>query len=175
MECDRLDAEAAVPVLVQVSSGQTLPIGGMSWSGSAVPVMPNSPKKQVRVMRPDQLEVVISSGAMTRLAGVSKTLTGSEGIHMAVATIPPGRCSTAHYHTNCESAIYVAAGRGLFLSGDRLEREDEIGPGDFIYVPSEANHQPVNTSKTEPLVLIVARNTPVELVVELESLGRQDC
>ena len=137
--------------------------------------MSSSARKQVRVTKPDQLEVEISSGAMTRLAGVSKTLTGSEGIHLAVSTVPPGRCSTTHYHTNCESAIYVMSGRGLFLCGDRLEREVEIGPGDFIYVPPDASHQPVNTSKTEPLVLIVARNAPVELVVELRSLGRKDC
>jgi uncharacterized RmlC-like cupin family protein len=112
---------------------------------------------------------------MTRLAGVSQSLTGSTGIHLAIATVPPGRCSTAHYHTNCESAIYVVSGSGLFLSGDDLEKEDEIGPGDFIYVPPDSNHQPVNTSETENLVLIVARNAPVELVVELASLGRRDC
>jgi uncharacterized RmlC-like cupin family protein len=131
--------------------------------------------RQIKVVRRDQLEVEVSSGAMTRLAGVSKTLTGSAGIHLAIATVPAGRCSGAHYHTNCESAIYVASGRGLFLCGDKLERELEIGPGDFIYVPPDANHQPVNTSATEPLVLIVARNAPVELVVELAGLGRKDC
>jgi uncharacterized RmlC-like cupin family protein len=112
---------------------------------------------------------------MTRLAGVSKTLTGSEGIHLAIATVPPGMCSTTHYHTNCESAIYVLSGRGLFLSGDNLDEELAIGAGDFIFVPPDAPHQPVNMSATEPLVLIVARNAPVELVVELSDLGRQDC
>ncbi len=131
--------------------------------------------KQVKVIRPDQQEVEVSSGAMTRLAGVSKALTGSVGIHLAVSTVPPGRCSTTHYHTNCESAIYVVSGHGLFLAGDQLEVSNEIGPGDFIYVPPGAAHQPVNTSRTEPLVLIVARNAPVELVVELPGLGRKDC
>jgi uncharacterized RmlC-like cupin family protein len=131
--------------------------------------------KQIRITRPDGLEVEVSSGAMTRLAGVSKALSGSEGIHLAIATVPPGRCSTAHYHTNCESAIYVVSGRGLFLHGDDLEVEETIGPGDFIYVPAEANHQPVNTSENDDLVLVVARNAPVELVVELDGLGRKDC
>jgi uncharacterized RmlC-like cupin family protein len=42
-----------------------------------------------------------------------------------------------------------------------------IGPGDFIHVPADAPHQPVNDSTIEPMVLIVARNAPVELVVEL--------
>ena len=127
------------------------------------------------VIRKDNTEVEVNSGAMTRMAGVSERLTGSTGIHLAIATVPPGRCSTTHYHTNCESAIYVVSGEGLFLSGPKLEKEDEIGPGDFIYVPPDSNHQPVNTSKNDDLVLVVARNTPVELVVELTSLGRKDC
>jgi uncharacterized RmlC-like cupin family protein len=127
------------------------------------------------VVRSDQLEVEVNSGAMTRLAGVSESLTGSTGIHLAIATVPPGRCSTTHYHTNCESAIYVVSGQGLFLSGPELAQEDEISAGDFIYVPPNSSHQPVNTSENDNLVLVVARNTPVELVVELAGLGRKDC
>ncbi len=127
------------------------------------------------MIRNDQTEVEVASGAMTRMAGVSEALTGSTGIHLAIATVPPGRCSTTHYHTNCESAIYVVSGEGQFLSGPELEQEDEISAGDFIYVPPNSNHQPVNTSRTENLVLVVARNTPVELVVELPGLGRKDC
>ena len=128
-----------------------------------------------KVVHKDELEVEVNSGAMTRLAGVSESLTGSSGIHLAIATVPPGRCSTTHYHTNCESAIYVASGTGLFLSGSKLDQEDKISTGDFIYVPPNSTHQPVNTSTTENLVLVVARNTPVELVVELRGLGRKDC
>jgi uncharacterized RmlC-like cupin family protein len=94
---------------------------------------------------------------------------------MAIATVPPGRCSMAHYHVNCESAIYVVSGSGTFLSGPKLETEEMISAGDFIFVPPDANHQPVNTSDTENLVLIVARNAPVEIVVDLEDLGRKDC
>ncbi len=127
------------------------------------------------ITRSDGLEVEIASGAMTRLAGVSETLSGSKGIHLAIATVPPGRCSTAHYHTNCESAIYVVSGEGLFLHGENLEIDESIGTGDFIYVPPESNHQPLNTSEYEDLVLIVARNAPVELVVDLPKAGRQDC
>ncbi len=128
-----------------------------------------------KVIPGDQTEVEINSGAMTRLAGVSEALTGSTGIHLAIATVPPGRCSTTHYHTNCESAIYVVSGEGQFLSGPDLEQQDAITAGDFIYVPPNSTHQPVNTSADENLVLVVARNTPVELVVELPDLGRRDC
>lgn len=130
---------------------------------------------EIIITTSENLEVEVNSGAMTRFAGVSELLTGSTGIHMAIATVPPGRCSTAHYHVNCESAIYVVSGEGTFLSGTDLEKEESISVGDFIFVPPDANHQPVNTSDTENLVLIVARNAPVEIVVELEGLGRKDC
>lgn len=121
---------------------------------------------EVKVVHPDGLEVEIQSGAMTRLAGVSETLAGSTGIHLAIATIPPHCASSPHYHVNCESAIYVVKGQGRFVVGNNLDQALPIGPGDFIYVPAEAVHQPVNDG-SEPLELIVARNTPTEIVVEV--------
>ncbi len=135
----------------------------------------SGPANEIVITNSDNLEMEVSSGPMTRFAGVSELLTGSTGIHMAIATIPPGRCSTAHYHVNCESAIYVLSGSGTFLSGEELDKEEPINTGDFIFVPPDANHQPVNTSETDDLVIIVARNAPVEIVVELEGAGRRDC
>ena len=120
------------------------------------------------VIHPDGLEVEVSSGSMTRLAGVSKALAGTEGIHLAIATIPPGCASSPHYHVNCESAIYVKSGKGRFLTGKHLEETLEIEEGDFIYVPPDSVHQPVNDSTSEPMELIVARNAPVEIVVEFD-------
>ena len=120
------------------------------------------------VIHPDGLEVEVSSGSMTRLAGVSKALAGTEGIHLAIATIPPGCASSPHYHVNCESAIYVVSGRGRFLTGKNLEKTLDIEKGDFIYVPPDSVHQPVNDSLSEPMELIVARNAPVEIVVEFD-------
>ena len=121
---------------------------------------------ECKVIHPDELEVEIQSGAMTRLAGVSEALTGSTGIHLAIATIPPHCASSPHYHVNCESAIYVVKGHGRFIVGDRLDSPLPIAPGDFIYVPAEAVHQPVNDSD-EVMEIIVARNTPVEIVQEV--------
>ncbi len=45
---------------------------------------------EIRVVKPEEREVEISSGAMTRLAGVSAVLGGAEGVHLAIATIPAG-------------------------------------------------------------------------------------
>ena len=112
---------------------------------------------ECQVIHPDSLETEICSGAMTRLAGVSQALAGATGIHLAIATIPPGCASSPHYHVNCESAIYVMKGHGRFIIGENLDNELPIGPGDFIYVPQDGVHQPVNDSN-EVMELIVARN-----------------
>jgi|TARA_B100000408_G_C10239135_1_gene198560 uncharacterized RmlC-like cupin family protein len=130
--------------------------------------------KKIIVTKKNELEEEINSGAMIRLAGVSKNLSNATNIHMAIATIPKDRCSTTHFHTNCESAIYVLSGKGLFLHGNNLEIEEEISQGDFIFVPEGALHQPINTGD-KVLELIVARNTPIEIVEEMPDLGRKDC
>ena len=120
----------------------------------------------VKIVHSHELEQDAVSGAMIRLGGVSAKLTGAEGIHMGISTIPPGCTSSPHHHTNCESAIYVVSGHGRMLTGDRLEHSQEFGPGDFIYVPPQAAHQPVNGSDTEPVIMVIARNSPVEIVEE---------
>ena len=130
--------------------------------------------KSIIVTKKDSLEEEINSGSMTRFAGVSEHLSIATNIHMALADIPMGRCSTTHYHTNCESAIYVLSGSGIFVHGDNMDIEDEISAGDFVFVPAGALHQPVNTGDTT-LKLIVARNTPTEIVEEKAGLGRRDC
>ena len=130
--------------------------------------------KSIIVTKKDSLAEEINSGSMTRFAGVSEHLSNATNIHMAIADIPVGRCSTTHYHTNCESAIYVLSGSGIFVHGNNMEIEDEISAGDFIFVTAGALHQPVNTGD-RTLKLIVARNTPTEIVKEKAGLGRKDC
>jgi hypothetical protein len=73
------------------------------------------PMAECKVIHPDGLETEVRSGSMTRLAGVSEGLVGSTGIHLSIATIPPGCASSPHYHVNCESAIYVVKGAGGLL------------------------------------------------------------
>ena len=76
---------------------------------------------EVQIIKHQQREIEISSGSMTRIAGVSKNIVGAEGIHLAIATIPSGCSATPHIHTNCESAIYIISGSGKFLVGEKLE------------------------------------------------------
>lgn len=130
--------------------------------------------KKITITKKNKVEEEINSGSMTRWAGVSENLSGAKNIHLAIASIPKDRCSNTHFHTNCESAIYVLSGEGIFLHGDNMDIESEISEGDFIYVPDGALHQPINTGNGE-LKLIVARNTPLEIVKEIADLGRLDC
>ena len=127
---------------------------------------------EVRVIKPHQCEVEVSSGAMLRVAGVSDGIVGAQGIHLALATIPPGCSSSAHWHTNCESAIYITRGYGRFLVGEGLQTSLEFQAGDFIYVPQNALHQPINDSD-EQIEMVVARNSPIEIVREYSDLGTQ--
>ena len=126
----------------------------------------------VRIIHPHERETESASGGMTRLAGVSQNLVGAEGIHMAIATIPPGHRSTPHVHLNCESALYVLRGRGRFLIGEGLMEALEFGPGDCLYVPPGAPHAPVNDGD-EPIELVVVRNAPVEVVEEYTVPGER--
>ena len=114
------------------------------------------------------MEVEVSSGSMTRKAGISESLVGAKNIHLAISTLPPGASATPHYHVNCETGIYIMNGNGRFLTGPNLDEDNRIKEGDFIHVPSGAVHQPINDSDTEDLVMVVARNTPTEKVIEYE-------
>ena len=49
---------------------------------------------EVRIIKAHQLETEVASGSMTRMAGVSAALVGAQGIHLAIATIPPARSSS---------------------------------------------------------------------------------
>ena len=119
------------------------------------------------IIKPKERYIEISSGDMTRIAGISKETTNSQNIHLAIATIPPGKSSSAHFHVNCESAIYVLSGNGIFIAGEKLDKHNKINEGDFIYVPPNAPHKPVNTNNDAPLILIVSRNQPTEIVKEI--------
>lgn len=119
------------------------------------------------IIKPKERYIEISSGDMTRIAGISKETTNSQNIHLAIATIPPGKSSSSHYHVNCESAIYILSGNGIFIAGEKLDKHNQINEGDFIYVPPNAPHKPVNTNTDTPLILIVSRNQPTEIVKEI--------
>jgi uncharacterized RmlC-like cupin family protein len=124
-----------------------------------------TPAPSVQVVPAARVEAGPSSGGLSREEAISNRLAGSEGIFMGTSRIAPGSESSAHVHTNCESALFVVAGAGSIQAGPRLEARLEFRQGDFIYVPRGAPHSVRNDGDTE-LLFVVARNTQTEEVAD---------
>ena len=95
--------------------------------------------------------------------GASDRSAGAEGISMYKVVIPPGAAAEPHRHKSFETAIYLIKGRVETRFGPGLKGSVVNGPGDFVYIPPDLPHQPINVSDSEPAEAIVARNDPSEL------------
>jgi len=94
--------------------------------------------------------------------GISATSAGSEHLCMHIVIIPPGGKAVAHYHEGYETAIYIIQGRAETKYGENLEKSTINEAGDFLFIPPNLPHQPVNLSETEEVIAVVARNDPRE-------------
>lgn len=94
--------------------------------------------------------------------GISRQTAGSRGISMYKVVIPPGAAADPHRHVKFETAIYVLKGRVETRYGKGLGKSVVNEAGDFIFIPPDLPHQPVNLSDTEAAEAIVARNDPSE-------------
>ncbi len=126
--------------------------------------------RQNRSSTPASGEIITvrpTSDVMTRqklpnFVGISQDTAGSTGISMNMVIIPPGGAAEPHLHRGYETAIYLLSGRVLTRYGPNLEREIINEAGDFLFIPANVPHQPVNLSDSEPARAIVARNDPNE-------------
>lgn len=124
---------------------------------------------EVVIVRPaDRDASTAQTPGMSRVAGVAASTCGASGVWMGEVVTEPGFESGAHHHGDVESAIYVVSGTIRFRWGDRLEHSADGGPGDFIFVPANVVHTEANTSRDEPLLLIVARGGQENVVVNVE-------
>lgn len=94
--------------------------------------------------------------------GISATTAGATGLCMHMVVIPPGGRAAAHYHNGYETALYIIQGRAETRYGPNLEHSSINAAGDFLFIPPNLPHQPVNLSDTEEVIAIVARNDPNE-------------
>lgn len=128
-----------------------------------------SPPGGVRVIKPHQFDSnTPQTPGMQRVAAVSREMAGSEGIWAGVTVVEPHIASGKHHHGELETVIYVVSGRGKirwWVEG--TEYEEEVEPGDFIYVPPFVPHQEINPSDTVSQWVIV-RNSQEPIVVNLE-------
>lgn len=125
----------------------------------------------VRSAADDRCDDTPQTPGMRRFAAISGTLTGSQKLWMGGNTVLPGEASADHHHGEADSGIYIVSGhpRFVFLV-DGQETTIETGPGDFVYVPAWVPHREENPSADEPAVVVLARSTPEEIVVNLPDL-----
>ena len=90
--------------------------------------------------------------------GVSEPTTGAHGLSLNLIVIPPGGSAQPHRHCGYETAIYVLEGEVETRFGPGLRQSVISVAGDFVYIPPDLPHQPINLSQTEPARAIVARN-----------------
>lgn len=94
--------------------------------------------------------------------GISSAIAGSKHLSMNLVVIPPGGAAQPHVHHGYETAIYMVSGRVETRYGPGLRHSVIHEAGDFIFIPADVPHQPVNLSATEPAHALVARNDPNE-------------
>ena len=124
---------------------------------------------ELRVVRPDERDVATAqTPGMQRAAGVAASTVGAEQLWLGHVTMAPGMVSGAHHHGAVESAIYIISGRARFRFGQRLEREIEAGPGDFVFVPPKVVHQELNMDDNTPVEMIVGRSGQENVVVNVD-------
>jgi uncharacterized RmlC-like cupin family protein len=99
---------------------------------------------------------------LPNFVGISGASAGAKHLSMNLVIIPPGGAAQPHVHRGYETAIYVLQGRVETRYGPGLRKSVIHEAGDFIFIPADVPHQPVNLSDTEPAQALVARNDPNE-------------
>jgi uncharacterized RmlC-like cupin family protein len=105
---------------------------------------------------------ILSRQGLPNFVGISGKTTGARGLSMNLVIIPPGAAAEPHTHADFESAVYVLEGRVETRYGEGLKQSVITEAGDFLFIPPNVPHQPINLSATEPARAIVARNDPNE-------------
>ena len=126
-------------------------------------------KQEVRVIKPQQFDAnTPQTPGMQRVAAVSKQLAGAQGLWAGITVVAPNVASGVHHHGETETVIYVVSGHAKIRWGDRMQFEEDVEAGDFIYVPPFAPHQEINPSPDTPSQWVIVRNSQEPIVANLE-------
>ncbi|HEV3362878.1 MAG TPA: cupin domain-containing protein [Acidimicrobiia bacterium] len=107
------------------------------------------------VVRPD--EETLSKQCLPYFVGVSGASAGATRISMNLVIIPPHGSAEPHFHRGFETAVYMMKGRVDVRYGPELEELLVLEEGDFLFIPADMPHQPINHAD-EAAFAIVARN-----------------
>lgn len=122
--------------------------------------MTNRNTAEIVTVRPEK--TTMTKQQLPNFVGISEASAGSRHLSMNLVIIPPGGAAQPHVHRGYETAIYLLEGRVETRYGPGLRQSMIHEAGDFIFIPADVPHQPVNMSATEPAKALVARNDPNE-------------
>ena len=135
----------------------------------------NKTPDHVRVVKPHQFDKnTPQTPGMQRVAAVSQELAGSAGIWAGVTVVEPHVASGRHHHGELETVIYVVSGHGRirWWVGGTMHEED-VEPGDFIYVPPFVPHQEINHAAM-PSQWVIVRNAQEPVVINLDLVDNEE-
>jgi uncharacterized RmlC-like cupin family protein len=122
--------------------------------------MEKTKQKTIVTVRPEG--TVNTKQQLQNFVGISEKTAGSTALCMHKVVIPPGGAALPHIHDGYETAIYIIQGRVKTRYGKGLSETVINETGDFIFIPADVPHQPINISDTEEAIAIITRNDPNE-------------
>jgi len=81
----------------------------------------------------------------------SHPLTGSTGLTVGEVTIETGCANGAHYHPNCEEALYLLEGELRHTLG---EEATTLTPGDCLHIPEGVVHAAESVGDDDAVAVI---------------------
>ena len=109
----------------------------------------------VVVVRPDS--EVMGRQALPYFVGVSAASAGATAISMNLVIVPPHGAAEPHSHRGFETAVFMVKGSVEVRYGAALEESLTLEEGEFLFMPADVPHQPVNHHDV-PSIALVARN-----------------
>ena len=82
---------------------------------------------------------------------VSEDRQGSEKVMVGQTIYGPGETHEHHLHPDAEEVVIVMSGRGWHRVGADVF---DIGPGDIIFVPANAEHSAGADEGDEPMIIL---------------------
>jgi uncharacterized RmlC-like cupin family protein len=131
---------------------------GQPDAASSMPTEANEQRVMVIKTPPE----ILTRQRLPNFVGISGKSVGAKGLSMNLVVIPPGAKAEPHFHKGYESAVYVLKGRVETRYGTGLKQSVITEAGDFLFIPPDVPHQPINLSETEAAQAIVVRNDPAE-------------
>ena len=134
-----MQAHMVDPTAAQTPSIQTIVVPNSGGVATVRTTTPTITKQQVHLYR-----------------GISKATAGSSQLSINRIVLPAGSKGLRHMHQSAETVIYILEGRSRTLIGPKGEIVVDNKAGDFVFIPANVWHQPINVTN-QPVIAIEAR------------------